>query len=247
MQLSHREGAEVAATAVVEPPALIRILLVGDQPILREGLTTLFDREAGFRVVGSAVEPDETIKSIRDRAPDILLVSLTGRPLARMLYTLHVLMVAGNRGRTIVLTAAVPKMQLAAWHQVGVAGILPIDTSPPVMFESVRSVVDGLCWVGQKPVADLRDAIEPRSSMPSADARDLTPRELEIVGAIRRGATNREISRELGIAADTVKHSVACICRKVGVFTRLQLTVLVTNRECLGQQDAQTPNTPNVA
>ena len=110
------------------------------------------------------------------------------------------------------------------------------------MFESVRSVAGGHCWVGQKPVADLRDAINHRSSVPSADARDLTPRELDIIDAIGRGATNREISSELGIGTDTVKHHVAFIFRKLGVLTRLQLAVYAANRKRPDQQEARTPN-----
>jgi two-component system, NarL family, nitrate/nitrite response regulator NarL len=230
-------SSDMATSAVAERPVAIRILLVGDQPVLREGLKFLFDREAGFAVVGATAEPDETIKAMRDLEPDIALVSVTGRSLDRMLYTLHVLSVAGNRARTVLLAASAAKTQLAAWQQFGVAGILPIDTSPPVMFASVRSVADGHCWVGQKPVAELCDRIDPPGSMAATDPPDLTPRELEIIDAVRRGATNREIASALGIAVDTVKHHVASIFRKVGVVTRLQLAVFASARHLEGQHE----------
>jgi DNA-binding NarL/FixJ family response regulator len=236
MQTSSDMGMAAATIAVAERPDVIRILLVGDQPVVREGLKFLFDREAGLDIVGATAEPDETIKAIRDLEPDIVLVSVTGRALDRMLYTLHVLSVAGNRGRTILLAAGAAKAQLTAWQQLGVAGILPIETSPRVMFDGVRSVADGHCWVGQKSVADLCDGIDQAGSVPSTDPRDLTPRELEIIDAVRRGATNREIASALGIAVDTVKHHVASIFRKVGVVTRLQLAVFASARHRQAQQ-----------
>jgi two-component system, NarL family, nitrate/nitrite response regulator NarL len=90
--------------------------------------------------------------------------------------------------------------------------------------------------VGQKSVAGLCNATDHPGIVPPTDPRDLTPRELEIIDAVRRGATNREIAGALGIAVDTVKHHVASIFRKTGVVTRLQLAVFASARHREAQQ-----------
>jgi two-component system, NarL family, nitrate/nitrite response regulator NarL len=223
--VARRHGETASAIAIGSP---VKILLIGEQPVFQEGLKTLFEREIGFTVVGVVGERDETVKAIRDFEPDVLLVSLTGRLLAAMLQTLHVLTLSGNRARTILLAPAAPRAQIAAWQQLGVAGILLKETSAQAIFDGVRSVAAGGSWLGQPRREDVRHADAGRGRSGTRTS-GLTPREIEIVEAVRRGATNRHIATELGITLDTVKHHIANIFSKVGVVTRLQLAVFAMN------------------
>src|SRR3954462_566869 len=127
------------------------IRLIDELPVIPAGLKTVFEREIGFTVVGVVGERDETVKAIRDLEPDILLVTLTGRQLAGMLQTLHVLTLSGNRARSILLAPAASRAQIGAWQQLGVAGILLKETSAQAIFDGVRSVAAGGSWLGQPP------------------------------------------------------------------------------------------------
>ena len=218
----------------------VRILLIDKQLIFREGLKRLFEDEHGFTVVGAAADPDETVKAIGNLEPDILLVGLSGRLLACMLQALHVVAVAGHRARTILLTTTIEGTQIARAHQFGVSGILLKDASPQVLYESVRSVAAGHCWLGQDPVDDLLERRQRFSSI-YKHPFGLTARELEIIDAVRRGATNRQIAQQLEITSDTVKHHLTNVFSKIGVFTRLQLALFALDHNLSHDEVAGMP------
>jgi DNA-binding NarL/FixJ family response regulator len=204
----------------VHRQAPIDILLVGEHLIVREGLRKLFEGEPGFSVVGHASDADQAVKAIGAVTPDIVLVSLSGRPLARMILKLQDLTAAGSHTRTILLTTTLEKSQLAQAQQCGVSGILLKDTAPQMLFESVRSVAAGRCWLGCEALDDLAE--ERRRPMPLHKNRfGLTTRELGVVQGVLRGDTHSSIACQLSIEPDTVKQDLANIFAKIGVLTRL--------------------------
>jgi len=210
--------------------AAVRILLVDEHLIFREGLRKLLDGEPGFTVVGDAPGPDEALLAVDEQKPDIAIVSLAGRPLARLMQTLQDLGTERHRLRTIVLAATIERRHIVQALQLGVSGLLLKDTSAQLMFESVRCVVAGHCWIGREKLSDMAEAVVRPAPMDRARFR-LTPRELEIVDAVRRGDTNKSIARQLSITENTVKHHLTTIFGKVGVFTRLQLAVFAINHK----------------
>jgi DNA-binding NarL/FixJ family response regulator len=209
----------------------IDILLVDEQRIFREGLRKLFEGEPGFAVVGDAADPDEAVRAIEHLEPDIVIVSLSGRLLARM-QTLRELRLGGNHVRTIMLTTSMDKTHVVQAQQHGVSGILLKETSPQVLYESVRSVAAGYCWLGWERQTDLIEGLRHLSSA-NENPFGLTLRELEIADAVRRGDTNRTIGRDLSITADTVKHHLTRIFAKIGVCNRLQLAMFAQNHALL--------------
>jgi two-component system nitrate/nitrite response regulator NarL len=219
-----RESARVNDTPTIE------ILLVDEQLILCEGLRTLIEGEPGFSVVASACDPHEAGRLVETHKPDIVIVSLTGRPLVRMLQTLQELTGAGNAARTIVLTTALEKTHILQLPQIGVSGVLLRETSPQVLFASIRSVGGGSCWLGRERLDDLAEGLRHLNAANKSRFR-LTPRELEIIESVRRGDTNRKIARQLCITQDTVKHHLTNIFTKVGVRTRLQLAVFAIDHK----------------
>jgi len=190
----------------------------------------LFEGEPGFTVVASTSDPDHAVRLVEAHQPDIAIVSLTGRPLVRLLQMLQDLTAAGNPLRTIVLTTALEKTHVFQVPQSSVSGILLEQTSPQVLFESVRSVMDGYCWLGRERLHDLAEALRPLNPV-SSNLCGLTRRELEIAESVRRGETNRTIARRLCITHYTVKHHLTNIFTKVGVSTRLQLAVFAIDHD----------------
>jgi two-component system, NarL family, nitrate/nitrite response regulator NarL len=214
---------------VTDTPA-IEILLVDEQLIFCEGLTKLFEGEPGFTVVASTCDPDRAAQLADAHKPDIVMVGLTGRPLLRLLQMLQERTAAGNPARIIVLTTALEKAHLFQLPRSGVSGILLEQTSPQVLFESVRSVVAGYCWLGRERLHDLAEGLQPLSPA-NRNRFGLTPRELEIAEAVRRGETNRTIARRLSVTHYTVKHHLTNIFTKVGVSSRLQLAVFAIDHD----------------
>jgi DNA-binding NarL/FixJ family response regulator len=207
----------------------VAILLVDEHLIFREGLRKLLEGEPGFKVVGGASGPDEAVLAIEAHKPDVAIVGLTGRPLVRLMQMLQDARLGHHQVRTIVLTTTIERMHIVQALRLGVSGMLLNDTSPEVMFDSVRGVAAGHCWIGGEQLTDMAQALlRPASSK----ARFwLTPRELEIVEGVRRGDTNKAIARQLSITENTVKHHLTNIFSKVGVYTRLQLAVFAINHD----------------
>ena len=221
---------EPVAVAVANDTPPVQILLVDEHLIFREGLRKLLEGEPGFAVVGDAAGPDEARRAVDEQKPDVVIVSLTGRPLARLLQTLHDLRGEHHRVRTIMLTTAIERRHIVQALQLGVSGMLLKDTSARLMFDSVRSVVAGHCWIGGEQLTNMAEALVRPVSTSKTRFR-LTPRELEIVDAVRRGDTNKTIAQQLSITENTVKHHLTTIFGKVGVFTRLQLAVFAINHK----------------
>jgi two-component system, NarL family, nitrate/nitrite response regulator NarL len=215
--------------------AMVNILLVDEYVIFREGLRKLLEAEPDFTVVGDAADPEEAVRVSRETQPDVLISGLSGRPLIRMMRTLQQQSAGADPHavRTIVLTTTIEKTQMVQALQLGVSGILLKETSSQLLFESVRSVAAGECWVGRERLTDLVESLRQattRGGRPIRPARfGLTPRELEVVDAVRRGETNKAIARRFAITEDTVKHHLTRIFDKVGVFSRLELALFAIN------------------
>lgn len=223
----------------------VEILLVDDHLIFREGLRRLLEDEPDFSVVAHVSEPDEALRVAVELRPDILITGLSSRPLVRMMQSLQQTSGDADRPlRTIVLTTEIEKTHMVQALQLGVSGILLRDSSAQLLFESIRGVMAGECWVGRERLTSLVESLRrPGASLdrPSAKTRfGLTARELEIVASVRRGETNKAIARRYSIREDTVKHHLTRIFDKIGVYSRLELAVFAINQG-LEAMDAPAP------
>jgi two-component system nitrate/nitrite response regulator NarL len=209
----------------------IRILIADDHPVFRHGLISLFRNEPEFNIVGQATNGRQALSLIGELHPDVLFLDLV-MPGLTGLDTLKELADTPTPVRTILLTASIAKEQIAQALQLGARGIVLKDAPTPVLFESVRTVVQDRFWVGEKMVPDLMQAL--RSYVAPSDAESnkkfgLTNRELDVVNAIVSGFTNREIGQKYSISEQTVKHHLRNIFDKTGVGNRLELALFAIN------------------
>jgi DNA-binding NarL/FixJ family response regulator len=221
----------------------IRILIADDHPVYRQGLRALFRDETEFIIVGEANDGEQALKLVGKLYPDVLLLDLqmpklTGLEALRELSTSN----ASTPVRPILLTASIEKEQIAQALQLGARGIVLKDSSTEILFKSIRTVMKGKFWVGEKAVPDMVEVLRTNmaASEPAAPAREtkeakntygLTPRELEVVGSIVTGLTNREIAGKFSISEQTVKHHLSNIFDKVGVSNRLELALFAINHQ----------------
>jgi two-component system nitrate/nitrite response regulator NarL len=208
----------------------VRIVIADDHPIFRDGLRRLLESEPGFQVVGEASDGAEAIERAKELDPDILLLDVA-MPRVTGIAALEQLAQLPKPVRTILLTASIEKPQIVTALQLGARGIVLKDTATSLLLKSIWCVMDGQYWVGHQAVADLIESLRKLMASPDEGGPPrqrefgLTKRELEIVGTIVAGYSNKEIAKSFAISEETVKHHLTNVFNKVGVSNRLELAL----------------------
>jgi two-component system nitrate/nitrite response regulator NarL len=199
----------------------VRIAIADDHQIFRDGLRRLLESEPGFNVVAEAADGDSAVRVARETKPDILLLDVA------MPKTSGIDALADQDigfTRVILLTAAVEPAELLRAVQFGARGVVLKESATRDLINGIHSVMQGKLVIGTEIADDLARAVRQAGS-PRNRPYGLTPRELEIVDAIARGDSNREIAITLGISLQTVKHHLTSVFDKTGTSTRLELAL----------------------
>jgi len=219
----------------------VRIVIADDHPIFRDGLRRLLEAEPDLKVMGEASDGAEAVTLARQLKPDILLLDLAmpKHPGLEALRDLSTGAAAGAGGsstpvRVILLTAAAEKGQIVEALQLGARGVVLKDSATQLLLKAIHTVMSGEYWVGRESVSNLVQYLRTLMQSSSDEARQrkfgLTPRELEIVSAVVAGYSNKEIAEYFKISEDTVKHHLSNIFDKLGVSTRLELSLFAVNQ-----------------
>jgi len=211
---------------------IIRILLVDDQALFREGLHTLLSVHDDLEVVGQASNGQEAIDAVEKLAPDVVLMDLRMPVLNGVAATRQITESAPN-SRVIVLTTFDDDEYVFDGLRAGAVGYLLKDVPSANLVEAIRAAARGESFlqpsVAAKVVAefsrmsDIEARSGSRTAVPQQDlVEPLSERELEILGVLATGASNREIANKLFITEGTVKNHVTNILGKLGVRDRTQ-------------------------
>src|SRR5215469_14877399 len=201
----------------------IRIVIADDHAIFRDGLRRLLATQEDFRVIGEASDGKEAIAIATGLRPDVLLLDLA-MPRVPGMEVLRELAHQEVAVRTILLTAAIQPFAVTSALQLGARGIVLKASPPEMLLKSIRSVHEGQFWVGSEPVSSWAKPGQSTSGF------GLTSREVEIISAIKKGSSNREIAGQLAISEETVKRHLSNIYGKLGVSSRLELAVLASEQ-----------------
>jgi two-component system nitrate/nitrite response regulator NarL len=205
----------------------IRLLIAADQRLFREALRLLLEREPCFRVVGYGANAVETMALVRALDPDVLLLDLD-MPGSCGLEILRAMRACTAPPRTIVIISSMTRPVLIEALRLGAFGVVMKDADPELLFKSIHAVMNGQHWVAREATSDivaaLRDATG-ESALSTPRPFHLTRRELDVIEAVVRGYSNKEIASGLSVTEDTVKHHLSSIFDKVGVSTRLELAL----------------------
>ncbi len=204
----------------------VRIVIADDHPIFREGLRRLLEAEPGLVVVGQAGDGDEALKLVSQLKPDVLLLDLA-MPRMGGLDVLRELNDMRSTTRAVLLTAAVEREEAVQALASGAFGVVLKESATQLLYKCVRAVANGDYWIGQDRVADILKTVaeERRKPQETAPVNMLTKRELQLVGAIVNGASNKDIAQDLNLSEQTVKNHLSNIFDKVGVSNRLELAL----------------------
>jgi DNA-binding NarL/FixJ family response regulator len=197
----------------------IRVMIVDDHAIVREGLRTLLSEEPGLQVVGEATDGSGAVAAAADLHPDVVLMDLV-MPEVDGIEATRRLSEAGVPCRVIVLTSFADDRKVRDALQAGAIGYLLKDVLRPDLVQAIRAAAHGLPAL--HPVAQQHLIRQVAAPSASSMVEELTEREHEVLRLIARGHNNREIARQLHLTEGTVKGYVSIILGKLGVDDRTQ-------------------------
>ncbi|MBO3744549.1 response regulator transcription factor [Streptosporangiaceae bacterium NEAU-GS5] len=205
---------------------MIRLLIVDDHPVVREGLRGMLDADPGITVVGEAGSGDEAVTRARDLTPDVILMDLR-MPGGDGVSATQRIVKEHPGSRVIVLTTYETDQDIVRAVEAGAAGYLLKDTSRADLLNAITAAARG------ETVLSPSVATKLVSRMRAPVTESLSRRETEVLGLVARGLTNAEIGRELFISETTVKTHLLRIFGKLGVSDRTAAVTTALSRGLL--------------
>jgi DNA-binding NarL/FixJ family response regulator len=204
--------------------AKIRILLVDDHSLFREGIMRLLTSEADLDVVAQCSTVFEAVELLKNTEVDLILLDydLYGRPGSELFYYLNEL---AFDGKVLVVTAGVSDPVRRDLFEEGIAGILHKHDPPSMLAGAIRDVMAGKTLDSTPPIALRADVYAEQEKPPR-----LTQREGEVLRAVFEGLANKEIADRLEISESSVKAGLQQLFQKTGVRTRGQLVRIALER-----------------
>ena len=206
--------------------APIRLLLVDDHALFREGLARLLGAEDDFEVTAHCGSASEGLQSLASTRVDVVLldVDLGNERGADFLVEARR---QGFEGPVLVVTAGMTDAEAALLIARGAAGIFLKENSAQLLAEGIRTVAEGRAWIDQRHLTSLVGARQPRLA---GEPRGLTEREREVLRGVFDGLANKEIAARLQVSESAVKAVLQQLFRKTGVRTRGQLVRVALER-----------------
>ena len=229
------------------------IILASDFPIFRDSLKTYLKEETDIEIVGCANTEQEVIPLLQSLQPKLVVLDLNleWEALCALLHQIH----TTSSVRSLVMSDGLDSGRVTQLIVHGAHGVVPSRTTRELLTKSIHTVLAGGFWVSRATVTDfvaliresasgmrvkMADAkIEPADMAPgSAQIKleaevarlGLTRREMQVIGALVDGQTNKDIAATFNISEYTVKHHLTNIYDKLGVYNRVELVLFAINR-----------------
>jgi two-component system, NarL family, response regulator LiaR len=213
----------------------IRVLLVDDHAVVREGLRTFLELQEGIEVAGEAGNGVEALEQAELLRPDVILMDLV-MPKLDGVGAMRRLRTERPEARVVVLTSFLEDERLLPAMQAGAAGYLLKNTEPSELARAIRAAHAGEAIIDPTVAGRLVRALADRPCRRLADEERLTRREQEVLELIVGGRSNKRIALELGISEKTVKTHVGHVLAKLGVTDRTQAALLAVRDGLVGQR-----------
>ncbi len=199
----------------------IRLVIVDDHSVVREGLRAFLRLQDGIEVVGEAASAADAIRVARASSPDVVLLDLV-MPGGDGVGAIRDLIDATPQVRVLVLTSFADDTQIFAAMAAGAAGYLLKDIDPAALADGIRDVHAGRPALHPSVAARLMR----RGDVTTSARLGITAREHDVLRLMVEGLANKQIAQRLGIGEKTVKTHVSRVLAKLGVEDRTQAAVL---------------------
>ena len=204
--------------------SVIRVAIVDDHPLMREGLHQALEGIEGFAVVGFGESAEQALCLVKDTQPDLLVLDLNIKGTG--LQALRDLRLGTDSTRVLVLTMSEDERDLLEALRHGASGYAVKGIEASDLRSALRRIHEGETYVAPSLGARILTSISQTAKIPPANTFScLSKRETEIHLLIRKGHCNKEIGRSLNLSEKTVKHYLTNIFRKLNVHNRTELAV----------------------
>jgi NarL family two-component system response regulator LiaR len=201
---------------------VIRVLIVDDHTVVRQGLRFLLQQEKDIEVVGEAEDGDQAIKSVSELVPSVVLLDLL-MPRTDGLTTLRFIKQISPATQVVILTSQHADEQLFDAIKAGAISYVLKTAGVDAVVESVRAAARGESLLDPSVAARVLDEVRRKHARDSPD--ELSKREIEVLSALARGRSNKEIAKDLSIGEETVKTHVSNILSKLHLADRTQAAI----------------------
>jgi DNA-binding NarL/FixJ family response regulator len=195
-----------------------RILLIDDHSLFREAIARLLGAEADFEVTGECATVEEGLSHLRSQSADVVLLDIN-LGLQQGGAFLNLAWEQGFKGKVLVVTAGVSKIEAARLMERGCSGIILKHERPQLLVERIRQVAQETDEQAPVVPPDLGQF----EQFGQGDTRPFTPRERQILRGVFSGKSNKEIAHDMNISESLVKAVLQQLFAKTGVRTRSQL------------------------
>ncbi|MFE8700319.1 response regulator [Cytobacillus sp. FJAT-54145] len=210
---------------------MIRILLVEDQSIIRQGLKMIIEQDPEFKIVGEAENGLLAVQFLETNAVDIVLMDIR-MPVMNGIETSHKIKERWPQTKILILTTFNDEEYALQSLREGVNGFLLKTSDGRKLISSIRSCLDGGMAIHEQVAAKVMPRLLEKTQNEKITV-DLTPREIAITKLIGAGKTNKEIANELFLSVGTVKNHITQILHKLDLRDRTQLAIYAVKNDIL--------------
>ena len=218
----------------------IRVMVVDDQRLFTRGLSGLLELLPGVEVVGVAYDGEEAVALCREEEPDVVLMDISMPKMDGISATREIKDLL-PRTAVVILTGHEEDEHVFEGIKAGAQGYLLKDSEPEDLSRAIRTVYAGNTIIAPDLAQKMLNTFE--GGKLGGDSRlappPLTERELEIIRALARGMSDRQISQSLGISEKTVRNHTSNIYRKLHIFDRTQAVIYAVREGVIDVEDLE--------
>ncbi len=202
----------------------IKVLIVDDHQVVRQGLRTFLDLHEDIQVVGEAGDGQTAVELAAQLTPDVVLMDLVMPGLDGIMATTRIKGL-GTGIQVIALTSFAENDKVFPAIQAGASSYLLKDVTPDALVEAIRAAHHGEARLHPEIIRKLMEQVAHQSPAVSPTAPPLTKRELEVIRLVAQGKSNHEIAQILVISEKTAKAHISNILGKLGLADRTQMAI----------------------